>query len=40
MKKTIAGPAKAGPYLLALAAALAVSLPVAAQNASHRLAER
>ena len=33
MKKTIAGPAKAGFHVLALAAAAVMSLPVAAQNA-------
>jgi hypothetical protein len=32
MKKTIAGPAKAGFHVLALAAAAVMSLPVAAQN--------
>ena len=29
----IAGPANAGPYVLALVAAIALSLPLAAQNA-------
>src|SRR6187455_1698890 len=33
MKKMIAGPANAGPYVLAMVAAIALSLPLAAQNA-------